>query len=154
MVSRDRGLSDRSGRSWESDRYVKGGQLVVRNEPLSGTTDPELFRGERYGNLTYTIPVAQPGTYGLKLYFVESWFGPGRPGGGREGSRVFDILCNGVALRRNFDIYKEAGGSNRTLILSFDDLEPDPQGKLVVSLIPRRNYACINALEILDQSKP
>jgi hypothetical protein len=153
MVSRDRGLGDTSGRFWESDRYVKGGQLVLRNEPLSGTTDPELYRGERFGNLTYTIPVVQSGRYGLRLHFVESWFGPGRPGGGGEGSRVFDILCNGVALKRNFDIFKEAGGPNRTLILSFDNLEPNPQGKLVVSLIPRRNYACINALEIQDESK-
>jgi hypothetical protein len=153
MVSRDRGFSDASGRIWESDRYVRGGQLVARNEPLSGTTDPELYRGERFGNLTYAIPVVQPGRYGLKLYFVESWFGPGSPGGGGEGSRIFDILCNGVALKRNFDIFKEAGGHNRALVLAFHDLEPNPQGKLVVSLIPRRNYAAINALEIQDESK-
>ncbi len=152
MVSRDRGLSDMSGRFWESDRYVRGGQLVQRNEPVSGATDPELYHGERFGNLTYTIPVAQPGRYGLNLYFVESWFGPGNPGGGGEGSRVFDILCNGVALKRNFDIFKEAGGQNRALVLSFDALEPNPQGKLVISLLPRRNYAAINALEIQDES--
>ena len=154
MVSRERGFNDASGRFWESDRYVHGGQLVARNETLSGTTEPELYRGERFGNLTYTIPVVQPGRYGLKLYFVENWFGPGRPGGGGEGSRIFDILCNGVALKRNFDIFKEAGGHNRALVLSVHDLEPNPQGKLVVSLIPRRNYASLNALEIQDESNP
>ena len=153
MVSRDRGLSDRSGRFWESDHYVRGGQLVARNEPVSETSDPELYRGERFGNLTYTIPVAQPGRYGFKLFFVESWFGPNRPGGGGEGSRVFDILCNGIALKRDFDIFKAAGGQNRVLILSFHDLEPNPQGKLIISLIPRRNYAAINALEIEDETR-
>jgi hypothetical protein len=125
---------------------------VLRNEPISGTAKPELYRGERFGNLTYSIPVALPGRYSLTLYFVESWFGPGRPGGGGERSRVFDILCNGVALRRNFDIFKEAGGQNRALTLSLHDLEPSPQGKLVVSLVPSRNYASINALEIQDES--
>lgn len=153
MVSRDRSFSDTSGRFWESDRYVRGGQLVARNDALSGTTEPELYHGERFGNLTYTIPVVQPGRYELKLYFVERWFGPGSPGGGGEGSRIFDILCNGVALKRNFDIFKEAGGHNRALVLPFHDLEPNPQGKLVLSLTPRRNYAAITALEILDEGQ-
>jgi len=153
MVARDRGFGDSSGRFWESDRYVKGGQLVVRTENVNGTTDPELYRGERFGNLTYTIPVAQSGRYGLKLYFAESWFGPGRPGGGGERSRIFDILCNGVAMRRNLDIFKEAGASNQALVLSFHELQPNPQGKLVISLVPSRNYASINALEIEDESK-
>jgi Malectin domain len=151
MVSRERGFRDASGRFWESDRYVRGGLLVIRNEPVPETPDPELFRGERFGNLAYTIPVAS-GHYGLKLYFAERWFGSGRPGGGGKGSRVFDILCNGVALRRNVDIFKEAGGQNRAMILSFRDLEPNPQGKLAISLVPRRNYAFINAIEVQDES--
>jgi Malectin domain len=88
----------------------------------------------------------------IKLYFAERWFGPGRPGGGGKGSRVFDILCNGVALRRNVDIFKEAGGQNRALILSFRDLEPNPQGKLAITLVPRRNYAFINAIEVQNES--
>jgi len=153
MVAQERGFGDRSGRFWDSDRYVKGGQLVVRNEPVAGAADPELYRGERFGNITYTIPVARPGRYSLKLYFVESWFGPGRPGGGGEQSRLFDILCNGVALRRNFDIFKEAGGQNRAVVLTFHGLEPNPQAKLVLSLIPSRNYAAINALEVEEESK-
>lgn len=153
IVARDRGFGDKSGRYWDSDRYVRGGQLVLRNEAITGTADPDLYHGERYGNITYTIPVAHPGRYLLTLSFVESWFGPGRPGGGGEQSRIFDIQCNGIALRRHFDIFKEAGGSNRALTLSFHDLEPNPQGKLVISLVPSRNYAAINALEIQDESK-
>jgi hypothetical protein len=153
IVARDRGFTDKSGRYWVSDRYVRGGQLVARTEPVTGGEDPDLFHGERFGNITYTIPVAQHGPYGVTLYFVESWFGPGRPGGGGERSRIFDIQCNGVSLKRNFDIFKEAGGSNRALTLKFHDLEPNPQGKLVVSLVPSRNYAAINALEVQDESK-
>ena len=153
MVARDRGFTDKSGRYWDSDRYVRGGQLVARSEPVSGADDPDLYHGERFGNITYTIPVARPGSYLVTLYFVESWFGPDRPGGGGEQSRVFDIQCNGVALKRNFDIFKESGGSNRALPLTFHDLAPNAQGKLVISLIPSRNYAAINALEVRDESK-
>ena len=115
--------------------------------------DPELYRSERFGNLTYTIPVAQPGRYAVNLYFTENWFGPGNPGGGGIGSRAFDILINGVALRRNFDILKESGGVNRSAIVSVHGVEPNHQGKIVISLTPNENYACINALEILDESK-
>jgi hypothetical protein len=152
IVARNRGFTDKAGRYWDSDHYVRGGQQVVRTEPIAGTEDSDLYHGERFGNLTYTIPVAQPGFYRLTLYFAEGWFGPRRPGGGGLGSRVFDILCNGATVKRNLDIFKEAGGSNRAFSLTFHHLEPNPQGKLVVSMIPRRNYACINAIEIQDES--
>jgi Malectin domain len=152
IVARNRGFTDKAGRYWDSDHYVRGGQQVVRTEPIAGTEDSDLYHGERFGNLTYSIPVSQPGFYRLTLYFAEGWFGPGRPGGGGLGSRVFDILCNGVTVKRNFDIFKEAGGSNRAFSLMFHHLEPNPQGKLVVSMIPRRNYSCINAIEIEEES--
>jgi hypothetical protein len=152
IVARNRGFTDKAGRYWDPDHYVRGGQQVVRTEPIAGTEDSDLYHGERFGNLAYSIPVAQPGSYRLTLHFAEGWFGAGRPGGGGLGSRVFDILCNGVTVKRNFDIFKEAGGSNRAFSLTFHRLEPNPQGKLVVSMIPRRNYACVNAIEIEDES--
>jgi hypothetical protein len=152
IVARDRGYIDKQGRYWEPDHYSRGGQLVVRTEEITGAADPELYRGERYGNLTYSIPVA-PGRYSVTLRFAEAWFGPGKPAGGGVGSRVFDILCNGVALVRNFDIYKEAGGAERPVTRTFHGLEANHQGKLILSLVPVTNYACINAIEITDESK-
>jgi len=152
MVSRDHAYTDKQGRVWEPDQYSRGGQLVLRNEPVGNTDDPELFHGERYGNLKYVIPVP-PGRYGLTLYFAEAWFGPGTPARGGPGSRVFDILSNGIALRRNFDLFKEARGGARAFTLASHGLEPDAQGKLTISLTPVRNYACINAIEVVDESK-
>ena len=73
------------------------------------------------------IPVP-PGRYGVTFYFAEAWFGPGTPAGGGVGSRVFDILCNGVALRRNFDIFKEGRGAGRAVTVTFHGLEPDASG--------------------------
>jgi hypothetical protein len=152
LVSRDHPYTDKQGRTWKPDEYSRGGQLVMRNGPISNINDPELLDGERYGNLTFLIPVPA-GRYGVNMYFVESWFGPGQFAGGGIGSRVFDILCNGVAIRRGFDIFKEAHGSNKALILPLHGLEPDPQGKLMISMMPVRNYASINALEVVDESK-
>ncbi len=152
LVSREHPYTDKKGRTWEADRYSRGGQLVMRTEPVANIDDPELLRGERYGNLTYVIPVP-PGRYGRDLYFAEAWFGPGNFAGGGAGSRIFDILCNGVALRRGFDIFKEAHGSDRAVVFPIHGLEPDPQGKLTISLSPVRNYASLNALEVVDESK-
>ncbi len=152
ILSLDRVYVDKEGRVWEPDRYSRGGQLVARTKPVEGEADPELFRGERFGNLRYVIPVP-PGRYGVTFYFAEAWFGSETPGGGGVGSRVFDILCNGVALRRGFDVFKEAHGSGRSLTLTAHNLEPDAQGKLNIALTPQRNYACLNALEVVDEAK-
>jgi hypothetical protein len=152
MISLDRHYTDKQGRVWEPDGYARGGQLVVRTKPVESTADPELFRGERYGNLKYVIPVPA-GRYGVTLYFAEAWFGPGTPAGGGAGSRLFHILCNGLALRHNFDVFKEARGNFRGATFSAHGLEPDARGKLNLSLEPTRNYACLNAIEVLDESK-
>ena len=56
-------------------------------------------------------------------------------------------------LKRNFDIFKESGGSGRPVIVSEHGIEPNHQGKIVISLMPNQNYACINALEVLDESR-
>jgi hypothetical protein len=152
MLSLDRAYVDRQGRVWEPDRYARGGQLIARTAPLEGAADPEIFRGERFGNLRYAIPVP-PGRYAATFYFAEAWFGPDAPAGGGVGSRVFDILCNGVALRRGFDIFKEAHGGGRGVTWTVHGLEPDAQGKLNLALVPIRNYACVNAIEVLDESK-
>ena len=152
IVSREHPYTDRRGRTWAADGYSRGGQLVMRTEPAQNIDDPELLRGERYGNLTYVIPVPA-GRYGVTLYFDEAWFGPANFAGGGVGSRIFDILCNGVAIRRGFDIFKEAHGSDRAVVFPIHGVEPDAQGRLNLSLVPIRNYASLNALEVVDESK-
>ncbi|GIU74200.1 MAG: hypothetical protein KatS3mg004_1287 [Bryobacteraceae bacterium] len=120
-------------------------------EPIRGTGDPELYHGERYGRLTYTIPVPPDSTYTTVFHFAGTWFGR-RIGGGGEGSPLFDILCNGLLLERNFDVYRSAGGPFRVLRKTYRGLKPTPNGKLVFQLVPSRNYAFLNAPEILDEA--
>ena len=152
MLSRDRVYVDKQGRVWEPDRYARGGQLIRRTNPVAGADDPEIFRFERFGNVQYVIPVP-PGRYAVTFHFAEAWFGPNTSPGGGAGSRVFDILCNGVALRRGFDVFKEAHGGGRAVTWSVHGLEPDAQGKLRIALAPVRHYASVNAIEVLDESK-
>jgi malectin (di-glucose binding ER protein) len=152
ILAQTQPYTDAAGSTWEPDRYANGGRTVKRSNEVAGTTAPQLFAGERFGNLTYTIPVP-PGRYGIRLYMAEQWVGPDMPGGGGVGSRIFDILCNGVVLARDFDIFKRAGGSNRALVETFHNIEPNHQGKLVLSLVPNKNFPLVNALEVFDETK-
>jgi hypothetical protein len=120
-------------------------------KPVLGTPDPQIYKGERFGNFTYAIPVAD-GRYRVTLAFAETWFGASKPAGGGAGMRAFDVYSNGSALLRNFDIFKEAGGADRAVNKTFAGLQPNAQGKLVFSFVPIRNYACVNAIEVVDEA--
>jgi hypothetical protein len=102
-----------------------------------------------------------PGKYRLTLRFAETYWGvenrvsslPDQNGSlqGGMGSRVFNTYANGAALLRNFDIAKDAGGSLIAVEKTFDNLEPDAQGKLVVTFVPVKDYACLTALEVVNK---
>ncbi len=147
ILCQEHPYADRLGRVWSSDRYFRGGKLVERPVLEGDPEDGNLYTGERFGNLVYTIPVAA-GRYDITLHFAERWFGPGNRGGGGVGNRRFDIICNGTTLARNFDVLKEAGAPNKSVVKVFRNLEPNPQGKLVLSLEPSVNYALVNAIEV------
>lgn len=150
IAAREEPYTDSVGRLWSPDRHFSSGRLVKRIEAIQGTEDPELYRGERYGRLTYTIPVPTASTYTAIIHFAETWFGG--TGTGAVNSRIFDILCNGLMLQQNFDVYKEAGGPFRAIQRTYRGLKPTPTGKLVFQFVPSRNYAFLNAIEILDEA--
>jgi hypothetical protein len=152
IAMRGQSYMDKKGNLWMSDRYYRGGQAILRSTSTTGADDPELYRGERFGNITYVIPVA-PGSYSVTLKFAEAWFGPDKPVGGGVGDRRFDIVGNSQMLARNFDIFKEAGGPERAVERTFHNLHPNAQGKLVISLVPIENYALVNAIEVLDEGR-
>ena len=58
-----------------------------------------------------------------------------------------------VKLLNSFDVFKEAHGGGRGVTWTAHGLEPDALGKLNIALAPIRNYACVNAVEVLDESK-
>lgn len=149
IVTQDRTITDRSGLTWHADDYFLNGRGIARPSMVPGKDDPQIYECERYGNFSYAIPVSQ-GRYRLTLHFAESYWGPNAPGGGGPGTRIFNVYCNGVALLSNFDMLKEA--SPRTQIVKvFDNLQPNAQGKLLLSFVPVNNYANISAIEVSDE---
>jgi hypothetical protein len=151
LIAQPPGYTDANGRVWTSDRLAVGGQVVTRSADVTGSDDPQLYAGERFGNFSYTIPVT-PGKYTVILHMAERWLGPGQPGGQvGTGSRLFDLLCNGVSLERNFDIYTRAGGANRALTRLYRGIEPNHQGNIVLSFVPIKNFPLVNALEVIQE---
>jgi hypothetical protein len=94
--------------------------------------------------------VAEGGRYTLKLHFAETWFGVNSEGG--EGSRVFNVYCNGTTLLKSFDILKSTSGvGGRALVEVFRNLEPSPLGKLDLSFVPVVNYALLAGVEVEEE---
>lgn len=152
IVAQENSVTDAQGHVWQADRYYRGGILLRRQPVVTGSAEPDLYTGERYGHFSYVIPVPE-GTYGVTLHFAEAYFGTQDQGVGGVGSRVFDLYCNGQVLLRDFDVFREAGGPNRALVISFHGLKPNPQGQLTLEFVPVKNYAVINAIEVVDESQ-
>ena len=138
--------TDLAGRHWLPDRYFLGGRNINHEFSLN-RLDPPLFSRERYGNFNYAIPVAPGYSYQLTLYMAERYWGPQNSGLGGEGSRIFDVRCNGNELLHNFDLLKQAGTAN-VVAARFRHLHPDSTGKLNLYFVPVTNYSLINALEL------
>jgi hypothetical protein len=149
IVAHKSPVTDAEGRVWAADEFVVGGHLVERSTSVLTLGQKNLFEGERFGNFAYRLPVT-PGKYRLTLRFAETYFGSDIPNSPpfRVGARVFNVFANGVAILRNFDVGEAAGGPNRGVVQSFDNLEPNAQGLIVVEFSPLRNYACVNAIEL------
>jgi hypothetical protein len=144
---------DRAGRLWGADRYfVNGRTMFMSSAAVRGTTDPELYRYQRFGHFSYSIPVAPQGRYQVTLKFAELFFGKDTLTPKGQGQRIFDVFCNGVALLRNFEVLKAAGQSNRAVERVFHGLKPNAQGRLVLSFEPVRDYAQVQAIEVLDET--
>jgi hypothetical protein len=148
---------DSAGHEWDADRYFLGGNALVRTRnPVRQTDtaslDTALYSSERWGHFSYALPVPA-GRYRVTLHFSEGHYGAGNTGYGGLGSRLFDVYCNGLALLRDFDIYREASGEGKPIARSFAGIRPNAQGKIILSFVPIKGMACVNGIEVTDDSK-
>jgi len=146
---------DSAGQGWQADSYFLGGNALVRTtnparDSSENPIDMTLYGSERWGNFSYAIPVAD-GRYRVTLKFCEGHYGRRNTGVGGLGSRLFDVYCNGVALLRNFDIFKEANGEGLPVDRSFSGVRPTAQGKIVLTFVPVVGMACVNGIEIVEE---
>ncbi|HXM42621.1 MAG TPA: malectin domain-containing carbohydrate-binding protein [Bryobacteraceae bacterium] len=145
----DRKYIDHHGHTWLPDRFFEGGgqPKTPFRQFIARTSDPILYQNCRIGLTAYNIPL-KPGTYELKLHFVEPVYGPGLETGGGENSRAFDVLLNGTLLIDGLDIVSDAGGPLIADVRVFKDVHPGPDGFLRLGFHARREQTIVSAVEI------
>ncbi|XP_031279525.1 probable LRR receptor-like serine/threonine-protein kinase At1g56130 [Pistacia vera] len=99
-----------------------GPQYIAKTDSqIIGTLDSELYKTARISpsSLRYYGLGLKNGKYSVDLHFAEivmedlqSWKGLGR--------RLFDVYIQGERVLQDFNIQKEAGGSKRALIKTFE----------------------------------
>jgi hypothetical protein len=149
IVAQASPVTDADGRLWAADEYVSGGALVWRHQTVLNPPDKCLYQGERYGNFCYRIPLAR-GRYRLTLHFAETYFGTAVSSYENVSQRCFDVYANGVSLLRNYQVARDAGGPERSVAKIFENVEPNAQGILQLNFVPVRNYAEVNAIEVVE----
>jgi hypothetical protein len=149
IVMQSSPVTDSDGRLWAADEYFYGGSNVSRGNVLLNPKERSLYQGERFGNFCYRIPLA-PGKYRLTLYFAEQWFGTEAGGMLSPDHREFDVFANRETLLKDFIPAAEAGGVNRCFEKTFTGIAPNAQGMLLLEFVPIRNYAEVNAIEVVE----
>ncbi|KAK8610200.1 hypothetical protein V6N13_081365 [Hibiscus sabdariffa] len=95
--------------------------IATTDSQITGTLDSELYKTSRISpsSLRYYGLGLKNGKYSVELHFAEiemddssSWRGLGR--------RLFDVYIQGVKVLEDFNIQKEAGGSKKALVRTFE----------------------------------
>ena len=130
---------DRSGETWESDRYCTGGDsFSVTSHQIQGTEDAQLFSAGRHGAFHCKYPVG-PGSYEVHLLFAET-------SGLLENSRNVAFSINGGPVV-NLDVVDDAGGDDIATTKVFTDVKPEIDGTIHVDFNAPDSF--LNAVEIL-----
>lgn len=135
------GFVDSTGHAWLPDQGFEDGDTIQRPDiGISGTSDPEIYRAERY-NMTRFTQALPNGNYTVKLHFCETYDGITGP-----GQRVFSFNVAGHDFK-DFDVWVKAGGPLRAYV------ETVPveisNGKLEITFTPNIENPQINGIEII-----
>lgn len=112
------------------------------------SSDILLFQTERHGQkLNYNIEVPN-GSYTIKTFHNELWYGKNGPKA-QARKRVFDISLEGEIVKENLDLFIES--DNQPLTLTFDEIVVS-DGVLNLSLQASTNRATISGISIVGRS--
>jgi beta-glucanase (GH16 family) len=131
-------VRDALGKPWQPDRYAFGGRLERRPQDVGSTTSPQLYRTRRVGVRSYSVPVNRPATYAVTLYLAEDR-------GALAGTRVFDVLAEGVAVATNVDTAAtSAVGAPDHVVFTI----PVTDGRLTLRFVAHRGEPQVSAIKI------
>ncbi|WP_439483334.1 malectin domain-containing carbohydrate-binding protein [Cyclobacterium plantarum] len=146
----------------EFQQFINAGsskEIIYRNDNFNGdnyynsqttfenrnASNEELFQTERHAlNLEYAIPVPN-GTYTVKTYHNELWFGHSGPFS-EKGRRIYDIIIEGEVVKNKFDLFEESGNKATELIFHKITVQ---DGVLNLRLMAFSNRASISGIAII-----
>ncbi|HTD25177.1 MAG TPA: malectin domain-containing carbohydrate-binding protein [Terriglobales bacterium] len=111
-----------------------------------------VYRTERWGPTTYTIPNLTPGaSYTVRLHFAETAVTA-------AGQRAFNVAINGTTVLSNFDLFAAAGGEFIANIQQFN-VTADSSGKLTIAFTLGTNGAphtnpSLRGIEVIPATTP
>lgn len=135
------GFTDSHGNKWLPDQGFADGETVDRPDvAIVGTSDPEIYRAERYSMTHFTQPLPN-GSYVVKLHFCETFEGITGP-----GQRVFSFNVAGHEFK-DFDVWAKSGGFLHAYV---ETVPVDvTNGKLEIIFTPNIENPQINGVEIV-----
>jgi hypothetical protein len=140
----DAAWKDNEGNTWQPDTGLfADGETTTRdaNLAVANTTDPDMFRSERYGMTSFSYKLPN-GKYKVKLFFADTYEGITA-----AGQRVFSFNVQGHEVK-DFDIFAKVG-PNKADVETFDVDVTD--GKLSITFTPNIENPEINAIEIIPE---
>lgn len=90
-----------NGILYQKDNKYSGGNIYETSSAISNTLDDELYKSERYGNFSYSLPI-EDGTYEVTFKFAEIYHSS-------ANKRQFNVLVEGKEVISDWDIFKDAG---------------------------------------------
>ena len=135
-------FTDADGHVWQADQGFADGDTIARDDnlPIANTTNPALYRSERYGMTAFSLPLPD-GKYTVKLHFAETYEEMNA-----SGLRVFSFNVAGHEFK-DFDVFAKAGGLQRAYVESVPvDITG---GKLDITFTPNVENPEINGIEII-----
>jgi hypothetical protein len=141
-----------SGATFVADTSFTGGSTNSTTATITGTSDPTLYKDERWGNFSYAIPVVN-GTYDVKLHFVEMYY----VSGSCIGKRVFSIDIGDTATNPdvpNLDVCAAAGGPNIAYVKTASGVQVSDGVLNIQAIYGSADDPEIAAIEVVPSSSP
>jgi fibronectin type 3 domain-containing protein len=107
---------------------------VIDSSGVANPAPQGVYRTERWGATTYTIPNLTPNvTATVRLHFAETAFGA-------AGQRAFNVAINGTQVLTNYDIFADAGAEFKATEKVFSTAA-DSNGKITIAFTAGTNGA-------------
>ena len=145
--------TDKAGNTWLADQGMETGKewgavdgLTIDRGDISitGTDVPKIYQTERYSMEGYKFTVPN-GKYTVRLHFAETYDGITA-----EGQRIFSVSINGQSVLNDFDPFKEAGGYQKPVVKTIEDVSVT-NGQLAIGFTVNIQNPEINGIEILSR---